>query len=71
MAAMVGPLLSFSVCVRHFFNLEGCVQKMRIKMTPLLARKSHHCFIHPTTFVMVSIVLLVGIVRVQIWYLKP
>jgi hypothetical protein len=32
----------------------------------LLARKSRYCFILPTTFITMLIVLLVGIVRVQI-----
>jgi hypothetical protein len=37
----------------------------------MLPSKSHHCLILPTTFVPVSIVLLVGIVRVQIRDSKP
>jgi hypothetical protein len=36
----------------------------------LLVRKSHTCLICPPTFVTVLIVLLVGIVRVHIWYSK-
>ncbi len=37
----------------------------------LLARKSRHYLILPTTFVTVSIVHIVGIVRVHIWDSKP
>jgi hypothetical protein len=39
--------------------------------TPLLARQSRHCLIFPNTFVIVSIVHIVGIVRVHIRDPKP
>ncbi len=48
--------------------LSACVVSGNIK---LLARKSCHCVIFPTTFIKVSIVLLVGIARAQIQYSKP
>ncbi len=44
---------------------------LEMKMGPLLGRQSCHCLIFPTAFVTVSIVHIVGIVRVHILDPKP
>jgi hypothetical protein len=51
---------------------DGVLCGLREYLQPeLLARKSHHCLILPTTFVTVLIVHIVGIVRVHVQDSKP
>jgi hypothetical protein len=55
----------------YFFACGSVVQILEMKIGALLARQSRNCLIFPTTFIMVSIVHIVGIVRVHIQEPKP
>jgi hypothetical protein len=55
----------------YFLCLWEFVPILEMKIGPMLAWQSCHCLIFPTTFVTVSIVYIVGIVRVHIQDPKP